>query len=34
VDFDRPDFFAIDVRDQWVASFGACSNVATTTSST
>src|SRR6266567_1709662 len=34
VDFDSPDRFAIDARDQWVASFGACSKVATTTSST
>src|SRR6266702_1155369 len=31
VDFDSPDRFAIDARDQWVASFGACSKVATTT---
>src|SRR5665648_691427 len=34
VDFDSPDFFAIDVRDQWVASFGVDSNVDTSTSST
>ena len=34
VDSDSPDFFAIDVRDQWVAFFGFDSNVATSTSST
>src|SRR4051794_27501245 len=34
VDFDSPDFSAIDVRDQWVALRGVCSRVATTTSST
>src|SRR6195256_266301 len=34
VDFDSPDLAAIEVRDQWVASFGVCSSVATTTAST
>ena len=34
VDGDRPLRLAIDVRDQWVASAGACSRVATITSST
>jgi hypothetical protein len=34
VDLLSPDFFAIDVRDQWVAFFGLDSDVATTTSST
>src|SRR5258705_767466 len=34
VDLDSPERLAIEVRDQWVALFGVCSNVATTTSST
>ena len=34
VDGDRPLRLAIDARDQWVASFGVCSSVATMTSST
>src|SRR6266853_3152863 len=34
VDFDSPDLAAIDMRDQWVASFGVSSSVATTTAST
>src|SRR3982074_2096491 len=34
VDFDSPDLAAIEVRDQWVASLGASSSVATTTAST
>jgi hypothetical protein len=34
VDFDNPDFCAMDLRDQCVASFGVCSNVATSTCST
>ena len=34
VDLLRPDRSAIDARDQWVASFGISSRVATTTSST
>src|SRR5664280_563917 len=34
VEAESPDFFAIEVRDQWVASFGVDSNVATSTSST
>src|SRR4030081_3252891 len=34
VDFDSPDLAAIEVRDQWVASLGVSSSVATTTAST
>lgn len=34
VDLDKPDRAAIDVRDQCVALFGVCSNVAVTTAST
>jgi hypothetical protein len=34
VDFDRPLWSAIDFRDQWVAFFGSCSSVETTTAST
>lgn len=34
VDFDNPDFSAMDLRDQWVALRGVRSNVVTTTSST
>lgn len=34
VDFDRPLCSAIDFRDQWVAFFGTCSSVVTTTAST
>src|SRR5512143_1923226 len=34
VDLDSPDFFAIEVRDQWVALAGLDSNVVTRTSST
>lgn len=34
VDFDNPERSAIDLRDQCVAFFGVCSNVAVTTSST
>src|SRR5437588_10260204 len=34
VDFDSPDLAAIEARDQWVASLGVSSSVATTTSST
>src|SRR6266516_4698790 len=34
VDFDSPDLLAIKARDQWVASLGVSSSVATTTSST
>jgi hypothetical protein len=34
VDFDSPDFSPIEALDQWVAFFGICSSVATTTSST
>lgn len=33
VDFDNPDFSAIDARDQWVAFFGDDSKVSTITSS-
>src|SRR5260370_15628465 len=34
VDFDSPDLAAIEARDQWVASLGVSSSVATTTAST
>lgn len=34
VDFDRPDLYAIEARDQCVAFLGVCSEVATITSST